>query len=502
MPREGRKEPSPEALALLYLRSRRCWSQKELAAHMGLADYKQISRYETGEKQLSRRRLRDFAAALGYSPEAVEALLFIHAWIEPDTLAEPESPLSLSPGEHRSLDRASLTFAWSILDAFREELGRAVRNERAEASRRKAEVLWGRLKAATRKERRDAVAALPELQDWALAERVCHESEKAAAHKVEIALELADLALYIAGRIPGDERWRSRVEGYCWAYVANARRVANDYRGADTAFAQAWKLWRGGAAVDREILAEWRLLEREAALRRAQHRFPEALDLLEQAKDASNCEPLAIVRILLVKETLHEQTGDIQAALATLKEVAPRIEELGDARVKFMYLFKTINNLHHLQRYEEAELHLPQVRELAVQLGNELDLIRVVWLIARVAAGKGKKGEAIADLEQVRQSFTARELAYDAALASLELGVLYLEEERTAEVRNLARSMGWIFQAQGIAREGLAALKLFVEAAQRETATVELARGVTAELKRMRASAPPHERSQRGQAKG
>ncbi|HSU84811.1 MAG TPA: hypothetical protein VLR69_20520, partial [Thermoanaerobaculia bacterium] len=76
---------------------------------------------------------------------------------------------------------------------------------------------------------------------------------------------------------------------------------------------------------------------------------------------------------------------------------------------------------------------------------------------------------------------------------SLELAVLYLEEERTVDVRNLARAMGWIFQAQGIAREALAALTLFFEAAQRETATVELTRHVAAEWERMRASAPQKE---------
>jgi len=71
-----------------------------------------------------------------------------------------------------------------------------------------------------------------------------------------------------------------------------------------------------------------------------------------------------------------------------------------------------------------------------------------------------------------------RGLPYDAALASLDLAVLYLEEGRTREVKDLAREMAEIFKAQGIAREALAALTLFVEAAQKETATVELVRRV------------------------
>jgi tetratricopeptide (TPR) repeat protein len=325
---------------------------------------------------------------------------------------------------------------------------------------------------------------------------VCHESEKAAAHKVEVALELADLALFIARRVPGDDGWRSQLEGYCWAYIGNARRVANDFAGADAAFARSSTLRRGVATATSSILAEWRLLDRKASLRREQHRFSEALELLEQAKIASKGEPLATARILLNKEHISEQTGNIQAALAALVEASPIVEKLGDSRLQLVHLFKMVNNLCHLQRYGEAEDLLPRVRELVIQLGNELDLIRVVWLEARVAAGEERREEAVAGLEQVRQAFTARGLAYDAALASLELAVLYLEEKRTVEVRRLARSMGWIFHAQGIAREALAALTLFFDAAQQERATVELARHVAAELERIRASAP------RGRAKG
>jgi transcriptional regulator with XRE-family HTH domain len=497
MPREGNKPPSSHALALSYLRSKREWSQRELADRLGVADEKLISRYERGGRPLSRKTLDAFAAALGYPPEAVDALLFIGGWIEPDPPREPASQLALGPAVRRAIDRTSLTLAWSLLDAIRRELDGALRDEKAERARRKAQELWARLKSATRKERRDAVATLPELQDWALAELVCHESEKAAAHKVEIALDLADLALFIAGRVPGEEPWRSRVEGYCWAYVANARRVGNDFAGADTAFARAWKLWEAGVTAYTKVLAEWRLLDLEASLRRAQHRFPEALELLDKAMESNGNNPGTAARILLKKEHVLAQMGDTERALSTLIEAAPYVEAAGDPRLLFALQFNLADNLCRPGHYQQAADRLSQARELAVQQGRDLDLVRVVWLESRVAAGQGQRDVALAGLSQVRQDFTARGLAYDAALASLELAVLYLEEDRMAEVRNLARAMGWIFQAQGVAREALAALTLFFEAAQRETATVELTRRVAAEFERMRISAPQKE-GQRG----
>jgi hypothetical protein len=50
--------------------------------------------------------------------------------------------------------------------------------------------------------------------------------------------------------------------------------------------------------------------------------------------------------------------------------------------------------------------------------------------------------------------------------------------------------MLWIFRAQGVHQEALAALKLFYDAAQQEAATVELARRVIAEIEQARRSAP------------
>jgi hypothetical protein len=116
--------------------------------------------------------------------------------------------------------------------------------------------------------------------------------------------------------------------------------------------------------------------------------------------------------------------------------------------------------------------------ELAQRLGNEMDLLRGAWLTARIQAGQGHREEAILGLERVRRELTTREVPFDAAQAALEVAALYLEEGRTGEVKELAREMAEIFKAQGIAREALAALALFVEAAQQETATVELVRRV------------------------
>jgi hypothetical protein len=111
---------------------------------------------------------------------------------------------------------------------------------------------------------------------------------------------------------------------------------------------------------------------------------------------------------------------------------------------------------------------------MAVASGDELDLIRVLWLEARVAAGLGRRAAAIAALRQVRRDFEVRGLAYDMALASLDLAALLLEDGQTGEVKALVEKMVATFRARGIAREALAALLLFRQAAEDETMTLTL----------------------------
>lgn len=324
-----------------------------------------------------------------------------------------------------------------------------------------------------------------------MAVQLCDASVRAATRSAGEALELAELALSIAGRVLGDEGFRSRLLGWCQAFLANARRVATDFDGADATFGRAWELWRAGEGADtRGLLPEWRLLDLEASLRREQRRLSEAQDLLNRAKDLCGNDALAAGRILLNKEHVFEQMGDRESALAALAEAAPFIEASRDPVQLFALRFNTADNLCALKRYEEAAALLPAVWGMVEKQGAALNQIRVLWLTARVAAGLKRQEEAEAGFQQVRREFEDRDLPYEAALASLDLAMLWLEAGRTGEVRELAVEMEKVFKEKKIAREALAAVILFCEAARREAATVELARRVMGEIEAARRSAP------------
>ena len=190
------------------------------------------------------------------------------------------------------------------------------------------------------------------------------------------------------------------------------------------------------------------------------------------------------------RQNVLEQMGDLEGALATLEEAKPWVEGSGDPHLLFALRFNRAVDLCHLKKWEEGAKLLPWVIEKAAERGNELELIRGGWLQAKVAAGLGHTEEAITRLEQVSRDFTAHELAYEAALSSLDLCMLWLRTGRSDEVKRLAVAMGWIFTAKGIDREALQALAFFCEAAKQEAATVELVWQAIVEIETARPSAP------------
>jgi transcriptional regulator with XRE-family HTH domain len=489
---EGRRDK--KARSLFSMRSALERTQKDVAAAVGLKNGSQLSQFENG-RPLSYDYLQAIAAAVDVPPEGVEALLFAHGLLSlgqtEEPAAEGASMLALTPRERFRIWRTVLAGGWILAEELFAELAYRKRLEKVERVKREAAEQWTHLKALPAEDRYDLVKVYPALRSPALVAQSCEASARAAAHKVSEAREGADFALFVAGQVPGGPARRSRAEGYASAFVGNALRVATDFDAADALFAQALELWRNGDPSEPELLPEWRLYALEASLRRAQRRFPEGLACLERAFALCGGEPAAAGHILLKKEHLFDAMGDTAGALKALQEAAPFVEATGDPRQLFALRFKEINHLCFLEHFAEAEARLPVVLEMAIEQVRRVDLIRVSWLSAKVAAGLGRQEEAIAGLDQVNLDFMAHQLPYEAALSSLDLAVLLLEAGRTAEVRSLALTLKRIFKAKKIDREALMALGLFCKAALRETATVELAKRAIAEMERARRSAPP-----------
>ncbi len=328
---------------------------------------------------------------------------------------------------------------------------------------------------------------------WGLCELLVHRSCQTAPQQPADAIHLADIAVHMADRISDsdlfEEQWVYQLRSLAWAALGNALRVQGDLLGAERSFDMAGSWWEAGCKEAEDALGyEALLLDLKASLRLAQRRFPEAINLLDDAVKlflhGEHRDPHLAGRSLISKGLLLTEMGDTGAAIQALKKADGLIDPDREPRLLLCLRHNLVDCLSKADRYQEAAALLPDLKALAETHGREQDRRRLDWVEGRLAAGLGDHEKAFRLLAQVRQTFIDQGNAFDAALAALDLSISHLQEGKTAEVRALADEMVTVFTALEVAREPISALLLFQEAARRETATVELARKVAATLSR------------------
>lgn len=475
-----RPRPTPAGDAVKRLQRELGFEDEDLGRALGVPR-KIVNNKLKGWQKLFPEEVDALVASMGLPPAAaLDVSLFFGSWVQ--AAQTPAEPLDPEQEDLRRCEQAAGLLGLHVAKAVLPAMVRELRAKRIARDRRRAAERGPLLLAlATARERRERIEDAEDYQTWALVEWLALASVRAAADSPARALELAELALFIVPFVPGPEHRRRRLEGFALFHLANALRVRNDLDAADAAVKKAWAAWNAGAADDFLPFEKWRLLDLEASLRRAQRRFDEAIALLDEALEISSPEHKG--RILLSKAAALEQKGDIEAAIGALWQARPYVEESQQPRDLAVLLFNLTVNLEQLGRFTAAEELLPAVRDAVVALGNQLDLCRTLWLQARIDAGLGKLEQATTALEQVVRDLV--DLPYDMALAGLNLARLYLKQGRAQEVLPLALQIKEIFRAKRVDREAMAALIVFVEAASRNEATVDLARQTAAVIEKL-----------------
>jgi transcriptional regulator with XRE-family HTH domain len=454
--------------ALAILRSIRTLDQAEVARAAGV-HASAVSEYESGKTLPSPRTLERILRGMDLTRADLDAAIGLVRQIrssrgtEPSALDAAAERLGSTTGQLTRLVAANL-FQPTV------RLG----SETVDAS-----LLWERLRRYGKAERQAILRECPEFRSGTLCRLLCKESVRAAADKPERAEDLAKLALEVASLLPGDERRQSRVQGYAWGFVGNARRTRGDLTGADAAFgrsAELWKRnsWEPGSLAGPELRDTVRLLDLETSLRHSQGRFPQALELLGRAMALDGGGSAA--RLLIQKARALGMLDDHEGAVAALWQAAPHLENEDDPRLVLCQRFNLIETLSQTGRWPEAMPMLPGVREEAARLGNELDLLRIRWVEGRIDSKLGETRQSMETFRSVRDGFMARGLTYDAVLVTLEAAMVVADSGQPVEVQRFARESAPLFAPLSIDRDVLAALENFCHAAESQRLTGTLAR--------------------------
>lgn len=476
-------------LSIAILRAIRGWDQKHLAREAGIRPAS-ISEYESGKRLPALRTLRKILDALDFSLADLEdaqrfvaAKLAGHPWRPAAGMLTEGLTERMAAG----VEEAATRFVREIVGIVcREAQKDAVSGTQQAPEKYLADVepLWARLRQLSPAAQRKLVSETPEYHIGPLACLLCRKSIQAAASDPRTALRCAELAVLIARTVRGkDQAEGSQAEPYALAHLANALRVKGDLPAADRTFGECDRLWQPGTGS--LLYDDATVYALKASLRRTQGRFEEAVDLHDKALRAAGAQRIR-PELLLSKAYTLDEAGDLEGTISVLKEASLEVTEHEDERLLLSLHHNLADALSKAGLFEEAQARLGEVRRLVQKTGTDLDFARFQWVSGRIAGGLGRLEEAVTLLLQARGMFSAKGLAFEMALVSLELAFLYSQAGRTEAVKDIARNLAPLFQAQALPRETLAALGLFRQAAEAGRASAELAKQVLSFVRRAR----------------
>ncbi|HXU32823.1 MAG TPA: helix-turn-helix transcriptional regulator, partial [Thermoanaerobaculia bacterium] len=175
--------PPPAAVALRYLREEAGWTQTALEGEAGLGRGV-VSKLERGVQRLQRSELAHLARILGFDEGWVDRTLA--ACEQLPRLDAPSAALSaLTPSENRAVAAATVALSRFLRAEIESNLGGSLVAQRWAADREAAGAAWRRLvRLPTAADRRALVPVTDEFHTWAVCERLCEESIRAAANDI------------------------------------------------------------------------------------------------------------------------------------------------------------------------------------------------------------------------------------------------------------------------------------------------------------------------------
>ena len=273
-------------------------------------------------------------------------------------------------------------------------------------------------------------------------------------------VRLAMFATLVAGKLDPEVHGPRQVQDLqcrAWAELGNAYRVADDLDAADFALGRAAELYLEGT---RDELLGARLFDLQASLFGARRSFAAALQTLDVVHELYvRHGDVHLAGRALIKKGLY-------SGLANNQEEAIRLLRRGlamiDAEREPQLALSAVHNIAFFLigcgKFREARSLVWQNLPLYDAHGGQLHRIKLQGLRGLICAGLGELDRAEEYLAAARRGFEEAGVRYHAAIAGLDLAVVWLRQGRREEARDLVLESVRVFLELRIHREALAAV--------------------------------------------
>ena len=250
------------------------------------------------------------------------------------------------------------------------------------------------------------------------------------------------------------------------AELGNAYRVTDDLDTAGDTLAEAASWARRGTGNSRLLS---RVGELAASLHADKRRFDEAIAILEQVR--SFYEQLgdyhSVGRALIKQGMFTQEDGRPLEAIAVYACGLKCLEPERAPDLELTAVHGLAYCLHEAGCSAQARELLIEKRYLYERLAEPLKMARLSWLEGKIAFALEDDAESEASLRGARERYLKAGKEGDAALVSLDLGLVLAKHERRLELLSLVDGMIATFRRLDIRREGFAALIILRKACQK-----------------------------------
>lgn len=280
------------------------------------------------------------------------------------------------------------------------------------------------------------------------------------------AADIVRLAIFVAEQLDRQALGSERVgdlRAAAWAILGNVERLASNFKGARSAFNEAWRVLEeegsNGPAEQAHLIGlEAGYIRDMGEFETAEIALEEALILYRQLGD-SHQEGRTYLK-------MADAIGDVapERALAHLRSAVPLIEPGLEPRLDLCLQHDLALYLNESGRPQEALSVLEQARPLYKQFPDDWTQLRLHWLEGKIARNLGELDEAEGTFKLLWEELQARDLHHELVLVSIDLAETLVTKGESSRAEKLVEDCYPLLKAWGLNRYAMAAWLVLEEA--------------------------------------